>query len=61
MLALTQEQGPSIIQLRGQQILPDSFQEVLANVIQKYEPELINGALLVIDETRTRVKILPIK
>ncbi len=60
MLALSQDHGPSIIQVRGQNILPDSLQDTLINVIQKYEAELLRGALLVIDETRSRVKLLPI-
>jgi len=61
MLALTQEQGPSIIQVRGQNILPEKIQETLANVIRKYESELLKGALLVIDETHSRVRLLPIE
>lgn len=60
MLALSKDQGPSIIQVRGQNILPDSLQDILINVIQKYEAELLRGALLVVDETRSRVKLLPI-
>ncbi len=61
MLALTQEQGPSIIQVRGQNILPEGIQETLASVIRKYESELLKGALLVIDETHSRVRLLPIE
>lgn len=61
MLALSQEKGPSIIQVRGQDILSDSLKEILINVILKYETELLKGALLVLDETRSRVKLLPIE
>ena len=61
MLALTQENGPSIIQVRGQKILPESLQDTLMDVIRKYETELLKGALLVIDETHSRVRLLPIE
>lgn len=60
MLALTQEQGPSIIQIRGQNILPETLAIMLIKVIIEYENELSKGALLVVDETRSRIRILPI-
>lgn len=60
MLALTQEQAPSIIQVRSQNILPESMADIVVKVIHRYEKELLAGALLVVDETRSRVRILPL-
>ena len=60
MLALSQESGPSIIQVRGQNILPESISNVIINVLHQYDMEIRSGALIVVDESRTRIRILPL-
>jgi len=59
-LALTHEQGPSVIQLRAQDVLPDRTGKVIIAAIQRHLPDLASGALLVVDESRARVRLLPI-
>ncbi len=59
LLATTHAKGPSVIQVRTQDIMPQSFGTKLVQILRKYEPELKNGSLITIDETRDRVKILP--
>jgi predicted nuclease of predicted toxin-antitoxin system len=59
LLATTHAQGPSVIQVRTQDILSQSFYIRLIQMLRKYEPTLEKGALIVIDENKSRVRILP--
>lgn len=61
LLATTRTQGPSVIQVRTQDIMPDQLGKRLLALIGKYEDSLEKGALITIDEVRDRVRILPIK
>jgi len=60
LLAATHAQGPSVIQVRTQDILSQSFYARLIQILQKYESTLEKGALIVIDENKSRVRILPL-
>ncbi len=60
MLALTHASGPSVIQVRGQNVLPDHMAPIVVAAIKQYEADLTSGALVVIDEVKSRVRILPI-
>lgn len=59
LLAITHAKGPSVIQVRTQDIMPHSLSTRLVQILRKYEPELKKGSLITIDEMRDRVKILP--
>jgi len=59
ILALTQANGPSVLQVRGQNILPEAIAPLVVKALNQYNKELEAGALIVIDETRSRVRILP--
>lgn len=60
-LALTGANGPSVIQLRGRDVLPSQSGSTVVKVLQKYAAEIEAGALVIIDETRLRVRILPLR
>lgn len=60
MLALTHATGPSVVQIRGQNVLPDHMSPILVAALKQYETELAAGALVVVDEVKSRVRILPI-
>jgi len=60
LLAITRAQGPSVIQVRTQDILSQSFYSRLIQMIRKYKSELEKGSLIVIDENKLRVRILPL-
>jgi len=60
MLALTHATGPSVIQIRGQNVLPGSMASILLVALKQYESDLASGALVVVEETKLRVRILPI-
>ena len=60
LLALTQAQSPSVVQVRSQEILPNTLSDRLIAVLRQNEGVLRSGALLVLDETRERIRILPL-
>lgn len=60
MLALTRATGPSVLQVRGQDVLPDHMGSVVSAALAQHEADLIAGALVVVDESRARVRLLPI-
>src|SRR5947209_14873925 len=60
MLALTHATGPSVVQVRGQDVLPDAIESVVVAAIRLYEADLAAGALVVIDVGKSRVRVLPI-
>ncbi len=59
-LALTHAGGPSVLQVRGQRVLPESMGPIVLAALTRYETELAAGALVVIEESRSRVRILPL-
>ena len=61
MLALTQATSPSVLQVRAQDILPKSIGQIVITILQKYENELEQGALIVFDKAKERIRILPLE
>ncbi len=60
ILALTHAAGPSVIQVRAQDILPSNLANTFIAVVQDNISALDQGALIVINEARARVRILPL-
>ncbi len=60
MLALTGGTGPSVIQVRTHDILPASLGSRLVKLLRQFEADLENGAIIVVDEWRHRVRHLPL-
>lgn len=60
-LTATQADGPSVIQVRTQDVLEDRFIQALAGVLKDHRGAIEGGALVVIDESRSRVRILPLQ
>ncbi|MDP2981705.1 MAG: DUF5615 family PIN-like protein [Candidatus Latescibacter sp.] len=61
ILATTRAQGPSVIQVRAQDILPQSMGSRLVQIVQSYQSVLESGVLITVDENRSRIRILPFK
>lgn len=59
LLALTKAKGPSVIQFRAQDVFPDRLQQTVIAAIKQSETVLNAGALLVVDESKSRVRFLP--
>ena len=60
LLALTESRGPSTVQLRAQDVLPERAKDLVVEALRRNEPELKAGALLTIDPARLRLRLLPI-
>ena len=60
LLAHTKDSRPSVIQARVQDVSPGALGEVIVTALRAHGDVLGKGALLTIDATKTRVRILPI-
>jgi predicted nuclease of predicted toxin-antitoxin system len=60
ILAATRMRSPSVIQIRAQDVMSDSFQRLTVEALRRFQAELETGALVVIDESRSRARILPL-
>jgi predicted nuclease of predicted toxin-antitoxin system len=61
LLAATGVETPSVIQVRTQDILPTSIENLVISALRQFEEELDNGALVTVDKAQSRVRILPIR
>lgn len=59
-LALTHAGGPSVIQVRGPRVLPEHMGPVVLAALKQYEAELLAGALVVVEQAKSRVRVLPL-
>lgn len=60
LLALTQVEGPSVIQVRTQDVTPAAIGRLVLAALLQFQSELEKGALIILDEARTRARILPL-
>ena len=60
ILAATGWNAPSVVQVRTQNVLPDAAGPGVVNLINAHEPALSAGAIVVLDETSARIRILPL-
>ncbi len=59
-LALTHATGPSLLQVRGQLVLPEDIGPAVVDAIRRYQTELEQGALVTVDIARSRIRVLPL-
>lgn len=59
-LALTHAAAPSVLQVRGQRVLPEHMSSYVLAALRRYESELTAGALVVIEPAKSRIRILPL-
>ena len=60
ILAATGAESPSVIQLRSDDPTPQTLSSAVIRSLKQFEPQLADGALLVIDPKKSRVRLLPI-
>ena len=60
-LALTQAEGPSVVQVRTQDVTPLAISKLVIGALRQFRSELEKGALVVLDQATTRARILPLK
>lgn len=60
LLALTHAHGPSVVQVRGQNVLPQDIGAAAIAAVRQNEPVLAHGAIVTVDLRRVRVRVLPL-
>jgi predicted nuclease of predicted toxin-antitoxin system len=61
LLATTGALGPSVLQVRTQDVLPDAIGPAVVRAFREYSEVLEKGAIISLDELASRVRILPIR
>jgi predicted nuclease of predicted toxin-antitoxin system len=60
LLAVTHAEGPSVMQMRAQDVLPAHLENVVVAAMRQYGALLKAGALITVDESASRARILPL-
>jgi len=60
ILAATQAIGPSVIQIRAENVLPEDAGDAVITAIRRFQDGLEQGALISVDPVRSRARILPL-
>jgi predicted nuclease of predicted toxin-antitoxin system len=61
ILAATQDAKPSVVQIRAEDVRPETVGRTLIEALRQMAVELEEGALLTIDPARTRLRVLPLR
>lgn len=61
ILAATRADGPSVIQVRGQDLTPGTLGQTLIAVLRAHADALTDGAILTLDLRTARVRSLPLR
>jgi predicted nuclease of predicted toxin-antitoxin system len=61
LLAHTRGTGPSVLQIRASDLLPDALGAVLLDVLAQFSDQLDHGAIVTVDQHSARVRVLPIR
>jgi predicted nuclease of predicted toxin-antitoxin system len=59
LLALTQAESPSVIQVRAQDVLSKVLGSRMVKILKDHQSSIEKGALLTVVEGKSRVRILP--
>lgn len=60
ILASMGETGPSVLQVRMQRLLPRDAETLVIAALRQFASALDRGALVVVDESRARARVLPL-
>ena len=61
ILAATQGDKPSVVQIRSEDVSPNVIGTSVIDALRQMSAELDEGALLTIDPSRTRLRLLPLR
>lgn len=59
-LALTNADKPSVLQVRTQNVTIEHLSNIVKSTLVNYENLLMQGSLIVLDENKARIRILPL-
>jgi len=60
ILAATHGEKPSVVQIRAEDVSPDVIGKQVIAALLQMASELEDGALLTVDPSRTRLRVLPL-
>ena len=60
ILAVTHAEGPSVFQVRTQDVTTIHLEKIVINTMSLYQNHFERGVLIVLDEDKMRVRILPL-
>jgi predicted nuclease of predicted toxin-antitoxin system len=60
LLAARKTRGPSVIQIRTQDVLPSAIGDIVLRAIGAGHDHLEAGAIVTVDPARNRIRLLPI-
>ena len=60
ILAVTNAEGPSVVQVREHDVLPETMGAIVLQALEQFSEHISNGALITIDNSSLRARILPI-
>jgi len=61
ILAATDAESPSVLQVRTQDVSPKTLSAVVLSSLKQFEERLNEGALVSVDEKEARARLLPLK
>ena len=61
ILAATQDAKPSVVQIRSEDVSPEAVSGALVDALRQMTGYLEEGALLTVDPTRARLRVLPLR
>jgi predicted nuclease of predicted toxin-antitoxin system len=61
LLATTGASGPSVLQVRTQDVLPSAIGGDVVRVLREQSVALQDGAVVTLDEAASRIRVLPIR
>ncbi|MCR4303157.1 MAG: DUF5615 family PIN-like protein [Gallionella sp.] len=61
LLAATGAESPSVFQIRTDDVSPETLAPRAIDLLRRFSPQLSAGALVVVDEMRERIRILPLE
>ena len=61
ILAVTNADSPSVLQVRTHEVLPENLGKLVVDALEQFREMLERGALITVDESTARARILPLK
>lgn len=61
LLAASGASGPSVIQVRAQNTLPEAIFEIVEMALYRFGDQLDRGAIVIVEPSRVRVRVLPLQ
>ena len=61
ILAVTNADSPSVLQVRTHDVLPEHLGKLVVDALEQFREMLERGALITVDESTARARILPLK